>query len=240
MAELLLVNPRRRKRRKTAKASRRRSRIRAKRRKRSVPVQFLKNPRKRRKMRLPAFVRSRRRSRGASRLSVSGIRGLVNSTVRPAVTAAAGAVLLDAAWAYLPIPAQLKAGPVRHVAKGAGAVALTLIAERVVSRSMAHQFGVGAMTVVLHGAIRELLAQFLPQVRLGDMYYDDYPSLNGLSYVNAGQAMDGLGVYMDPSTDMPGTDPSRMVGDTSLSPSCAVGNPMANPLGEYQYASDGF
>jgi hypothetical protein len=98
---------------------------------------------------------------------------------------AGGALVLDVAWGYLPIPLTLKTGVLRHVAKGAGALALGYLANMVTTKSTADQMVRGAMTVVVHGAMREAAQQFMPNV-----------PLDGLGYYSAGMPA-GVGAYVD-------------------------------------------
>lgn len=87
--------------------------------------------------------------------------------VQGAIPAALGAVALDALWANLPLPASIKTGMVGQAAKGVGAVAMALAARRVVSKKTADAMGVGALTVMMHGAIKQLAAQTVPGLNLG-------------------------------------------------------------------------
>lgn len=98
---------------------------------------------------------------------------------------ASGALALDIAWGYLPIPITLKTGMLRHVAKGVGAIALGYLANMVTTRSNAEQMTRGAMTVVIHGAMKEITQQFLPNV-----------PLDGMGYYSAGMPA-GVGAYVN-------------------------------------------
>lgn len=180
MAEILLVNPRRRRRRGARKkvARRRVSAARpARRRRRRNPIgpyakkrrsglgMYVSNPRRRRR---PARKRRSTARRRYKRNPLS-MKGAVNSLVIPALQAGAGAVLLDVAWGFVPIPETIKSGPMRHVAKGLGAIVLGQVVGMVASKRIGNTVALGALTVTAYNAIRELTAQFLPQVPLG--YY---------------------------------------------------------------------
>lgn len=179
--EVLLVNPRRRsgKRRTAAQkaatrkmiaANRRRSggrkrRAPARRKRRSNPVgMYVSNPRRRRRRKLTA--RRTRRRNPARRMT---LRGTMNNLVIPAATAGAGALALDVLWGFVPIPATIKTGPMRHVAKGVGAIALGALVGMVGNKRMGDTMAMGALTVVFHTAFREMTAQYAPQIPLG--YY---------------------------------------------------------------------
>ena len=186
--EILLVNPRRRGRRKgrTAKqraatkrmiaANRRGGRTTKKRRRRRNPIgpyaktglgKYVSNPRRRRRpARKRTTVATRRRRMRNPRMTAKGV---INKWVIPSLQAGAGAVLLDISWGYLPVPAQLKTGPFRHVAKGAGAVLLGWAVGQVAGRRMGDTMALGALTVTAYNAIRETVGQFAPGIPLG--YY---------------------------------------------------------------------
>ena len=97
------------------------------------------------------------------------IRSTIKTLVMPAATAGAGALVLDMLWGYVPIPDQIKSGPMRHVAKGLGAVVLGAIVGKVANRRMGDTMALGALTVTFHAAFRELTAQYAPGLTLG--YY---------------------------------------------------------------------
>lgn len=186
MATLQLIsNPSRRKRRKARKSKRRIRRNPA-----AAPRAIR---RRRRRSRRASPKRSfRRRSRGFSIGGGRGILGAVKSTIKPAGIAAAGAVALDIVWAYLPLPDTLRAGPVRHVAKFAGAIALGMVVEKVLGKETGKLVTMGAATVVLAGVVREAVSMFAPQLRLAGLA-DEYPEL---AYINPAAIENGMGEYM--------------------------------------------
>lgn len=153
MSEILLVNPKSRKKRK----SRRRNPITGRRRSKSRGRRA--NPRRRRMRAL------RRRNPISLKVNKSDLMAAGGG----AITAAIGAVALDALWSNLPIPAQLKAGNLQLLAKGAGAVGLGVLARNVVSRKTADMFTLGALTVIVYQAGRSFVQKAMPQLKLG--YY---------------------------------------------------------------------
>ncbi len=185
MAEILLVNPRRRRGRRTAAqkratrkmiaANRGRKRRRPRRRNPIGPYAkrttrrrrpsglgyYVSNPRRRRR---PVRARSRRRYRRNPTM-----RGMINQLVIPAAQAGGGALLLDVLWGFVPIPAEIKTGPMRHVAKGLGAIVLGNLVGMMGGKRMGDTMALGALTVTFHAAFREMTAQFMPQINLG--YY---------------------------------------------------------------------
>ncbi|NIT36970.1 MAG: hypothetical protein GTN49_10815, partial [candidate division Zixibacteria bacterium] len=97
------------------------------------------------------------------------MRGIINQLVMPAATAGAGALALDVLWGFVPVPTEIKTGPMRHVAKGLGAVVLGQLVGMVANKRTGDTMAMGALTVVFHSAFREMTAQFMPNVPLG--YY---------------------------------------------------------------------
>lgn len=94
---------------------------------------------------------------------------MLNNLIIPAATAGAGAVGLDILWGFVPIPVELKTGAMRHVVKGLGAIMLGMAVGAVVDRRMGDTMALGALTVTMHDAMRELVANNMPGVPLG--YY---------------------------------------------------------------------
>lgn len=203
--EMLLVNPKRRRKAKSQK--RRRSRRRSSGRRRraagyvvgSAPIRRRKlNPRRRR-------GRSRRRSfRRQNPISLRSFApGNLMSQVTGALPGAVGALGLDVALGFLPIPVNWKAGIPGYLTKIVGAVGLGMLAGKLVGGSTAAKMTMGALTVMIHGILRELVATNLPQVPLG-MYLQ--PGLSGLGYAGSG-FNPGMGLYLpDISSEDMGMD----------------------------------
>jgi hypothetical protein len=184
MATLALVNPRRR--RKTAKRRTTKARVRRNPSRRKA-LAIAPAPRKRRRASRPKARRIRRNPIRARKSS-----GDIMSQIKPAFTAGLGALGLDLAWGFLPIPAGLQTGPLRHVAKGAGALALGYVANMVTDKATARQMAVGALTVVMHNMMRELAQQVMPTVNLG--YY------NAGFNAGMGEYTSGMGAYISGDT----------------------------------------
>lgn len=170
MATLAIVNPRRRRRRGRKARARRRRHHRAAR-----IMRVHANPKRRRRRGSRKHLFKRRRRGGGSALSVRGVVGTVKPLVKAAFPAAIGAVSLDVVWAYLPLPAVVQQGYAQYVAKGAGAVALGMIAEKFLGRETGSKFALGAMTVVLYNLTRAVVAQFAPMIPLSGG--SDFPSM---------------------------------------------------------------
>jgi len=89
----------------------------------------------------------------------------------------------------LPLPVNFKAGWMRHISKAVGAIAIGYLGGMFLAKRTADQLGAGAMTVVGYNVVRDLAAQFAPQLPLGE-YLE--PGLGeylepGLGYYGAGQ-----------------------------------------------------
>lgn len=151
------------------------------------------SPRRRRNVYLAAKRRTpRRRSNPGMRRSFANPRArfptfqsIINNQVVPAMVGGAGAVVNDIIVNMLPLPAQFKTGWMRHVSKALGAVAIGMLGGFVLQKRTADQLGAGAMTVVGYNVVRDLTAQFAPQIPLGE-YLGEYLPMGGLDYYGAG------------------------------------------------------
>ena len=123
---------------------------------------YVQNPRRRRRRRRRNPARRVRYRRNQMRMR--GMQTILNQIVLPAATAGAGALALDILWGFIPIPVEMKTGPMRHVAKGIGAIALGSLAGMVTTRRTGDMMALGALTVTFHAAFREMTAQFMPQL----------------------------------------------------------------------------
>ena len=137
------------------------------------------------------------RARRSRRVAAAG--GVVNHILMPAVTAGAGALLLDVAWNNLPLPASVKTGNAQFIAKALGSIVLVTAVHKVTgNRKQAEAMGVGALTVLMHGMGRNMLKRAMPGLALGE-YVDAGGSLdydNPLDFYNtAGQGSNTVPNY---------------------------------------------
>lgn len=189
---VLLINPRRRRRHKN-------SRRRHARRRHANPRHF----RMRRR-------RHRNPRRGFGGLSLSPI-SVVRSTIVPAAIGGVGAVGLDVALAYLPIPDSLKSGLPATLTKLLAAILLGygfgIVTKK---RDMGRLITLGAVTVMGYQFIRDQAKAALPTVKgLGSyMDYVDYTLM---------QDRGGMGAYMAPTAS-----PARLNGLGFISPAPVV------------------
>jgi hypothetical protein len=194
MSQLLLLNPRKRRRKLTAKQrkyfgkrTKRARRVSVKvsrphRSRRRAVITVAANPRRRRSRRRMTINPRRRsyRSNPSPRLSVRGIGGQVQS----AAVGAVGATVVDVAMGYVGpmLPAALVGPNVYPVVKGAAAILIGAAAQMAGLGKWAGRMTEGSLTVTLHGVIRSFL-----------------PAGVALGYVNSGyvprRGMNGMGAY---------------------------------------------
>lgn len=147
MNEILLVNPRKR----ATRRKRRKTTVRRKRRRNPVAA----NPRRRRT--------SRRRRRNPQRFTAAKLQRQLTVATQGAL----GALGLDIALAYIPLPAQMQGPFIGPVIKGFGAVALGMVAGMAGIRAeTANRMVEGALTVQIHGIAKQMVGQFMPAIPL--------------------------------------------------------------------------
>jgi len=119
--------------------------------------------------------------------------GMVDTYLYPALIASSGALAVDIIWSYLPIPDAIKVGPMRHPAKVAIAVGASMLAGNVVNKDTADLMGVGAITVIGHNALRELVGTYVPGLKMDGIGYMSPAVIAGQE--NMGYYPDGMGYY---------------------------------------------
>ena len=208
MASILLVNPRRRKRRKLSAKQRKYF---GKRKRRSVK----RVARRRRRSSVARVHRRRRRSsvarvhrRRRSNPSMRGVLGQLKPTIKAGLIGAAGGLGLDLLLGYIKakLPAQLQSGYGLTATKILGAVGIGMLGNLVL-RGRGGDLARGAMTVVLHDELKALAHSTFPGLQLGE-YVEYAPSVgysnNGLLTGAGGvgeYGLSGVGEYMSDSQD---------------------------------------
>lgn len=212
MPQLMLVNPRSRKK---AKPKRGKKKM-AARRKRRTPAQIratkkliafnrrrkrgAATPKRRRRVAragvpIKPYARSRRKpykrpsARLVRRRKKNNVRGyypnprrrtargmaqrIIRNQLQPAAVQAGGALLLDIGYGYFGsyIPAQFNTGMLRHATKGVIAIGLGWVAQNFMRNETANQLATGALTITMHDAMKEMMANFMPNIPLGDVGY---------------------------------------------------------------------
>lgn len=190
MGQLMLVNPKRRKRRKmTAKQARyfggRRKR------RSTVTASGARNPRRRRRRSSRVTVRARRNptARAVRRLRRTGSAkfggllpgNLVKGIIMPAAMGGAGAIVVDLAWGFAPIPANIKNGPLAPLAKIAGAIVVGAVAGKVLGKDMGAKVTSGYLTVLAYNTFKGVVQKAMPALPLAE--YE-----NAMGYVNPAMA----------------------------------------------------
>lgn len=198
-------NPRRKRKRKSSRRKSRRSRARRT------------NPRR-------GYSRRRFRRRNPRSMSL-GLgdslkpMAIVRNVLMPAGIGGAGAVALDVALAYLPVPDMLKTGVPNILTKLVVALGLGFIAGKVVGRDKGRLITLGAVTVMGAQFIRDQAKNFLPDVKgLGG--YNDYVDYR------LTQDRNGMGAYMASHAGTP-------LGFISPAPVLQNGSGGMNGLGAY-------
>lgn len=201
MSELLLINPRAKRRtmrrnpRKQSALQRqyfgggRKRRVRRMRRNPIANLAPSTAPRRGRVRRYLASRRARRSSGGGGGLSFNRI---VSEMLLPAAIGAGGALALDLAWGNLPIPDSLKTGSMAPVARIGGAVLIGVVAGMVGGKRFGAYAAVGAMTVTIADLAKTWAATSFPSVNLGA-----YVSRRNMGYYGAArQFSPRMGAYV--------------------------------------------
>ncbi len=175
MAELMLVaNPKRRHKKRRARARRRNpSRHRRHRARRSNPARRYHRARARRN---PSHRRrhyARRRSNPVRRyrrrrnpLSLGGLKGMIKPVLMEGLVGAGGALALDAAWGYInpQLPATISSSPyLQFAVKCLAAIGVGFIGNKVL-KGKGRDLAVGGVTVAMHDMLKSTLQSSLPSV----------------------------------------------------------------------------
>jgi len=116
----------------------------------------------------------------------------IKGSLMPSAIGAAGALGLDMALAYVPLPDMMKTDAMKPIVRLAGAVAIGMIAGMVTNRRMGEQVGAGALTVVLYDTLKGFVKTSMPTLNLGEM-----PSDYGqMEYLAPAPSVD-MGEYVD-------------------------------------------
>lgn len=212
-AQLLMVNPRHKRKTKTKTTSRRRRasravnprRRRVSARKRRAVATVTVRARNPRRVGHRKVHRAHRRRHANPRMLGLNMGSLTRALI-PAAVGGAGAVALDVALGYLPAstPDILKTGIGNKALKVAGAIGLGLIAGKVLGKETGKAVGAGALTVVAYGIVREIVQKVAPSVTLSgtdyaDTVYQPSASLIGAYMENGVNSFQSaqMGAYMN-------------------------------------------
>lgn len=183
--ELLLINPRTRKKR-SSKSSKRRAR-------RRNPVRSIRARSRKRHVvrhRNPSRVAKRAYRRRRNPLSLGGMRSGITGKVTGAVMGAGGALLNDMLLTYVPLPLMLKTGPLAILSKAVGAFAVGYLSSFALGKARGAQLAEGALTVLAYQVARPLVGTVLPLA--GD-------DIEGMGYYSPGMILQDS---LSPLTDL--------------------------------------
>lgn len=225
--ELLLINPRRRRRKTAVKRRRRRNPNNARRTiARATTARTGLTRRANPRRRVAQYARKRAARRRVARYqrnpaSRMTMRSVMNNVVIPAAQAGAGALALDVIWGYVPVPFEWKTGNLRHVVKGGGAIVLGMIAQQMLGAQIGRNIALGALTVTFHDAMKDMMAQFAPNVPLGyvgaGFNAGNYGGPATFAYPGGGTTQadaPALGMYVGPQSPGVGPAPARRESET--------------------------
>lgn len=203
-AEILLVNPRRK--RRSAKRSGRRPMTALQRqyfgKRRARVTAVAKNPRPaRRHRRRAARVRRYNRNptmpgsvRNYARRARTAGTSFVKGTLLPSFAGAAGALGLDVALAVLPVPASMKAGPLGVVTRVAGAIGIGYLGKKFMGAKFGENMMAGALTVTIYDQLKQAMTTYVPSIPLSaDSLGWTSP---GVQIGQVGSYLNGLGTYV--------------------------------------------
>ncbi len=192
MSALMLVNPRKRRKGKKRKS---RSRTRT-----VIKYRTRKSPRKR--------IRRRRNPIGAR-----GMTGMIIRSAQNGAVGSLGAIAGTLVGNMLPLPVNLKMGNMGLIIDALIGISTGAIVGNFTNRKVGENMAQGAVTVALHGTMKNMIQTAMPQLNLngyddGLLAYDDlsaYDDDNDLGYAGAGMTSndfdDDMGAYDDADND---------------------------------------
>jgi hypothetical protein len=139
---------------------------------------------------------------------VDSIAGEVKSMLVPAGIGAVGAVGLNVALAYLPIPASLQSGYGQILVSAAGAAGLGIIAGMIAGKRVGTAVGVGGLVVTGVQLLNQVLGPTLGSSVKGLSGLADFSDFRGGPGVGAYMRPAGVGAYMNPAAMLTGPAPA--------------------------------
>lgn len=112
----------------------------------------------------------------------------------PAAIGGGGALAVDVAWAMLPIPPMIKAGPMAPLVKIGGAVVLGTLVSRFANKQFGQAMVAGYLTVTAYDMIKKIVSRAVPALPLSEYPYP-------LGYMQPGQFIPdesgGVSAYLE-------------------------------------------
>jgi hypothetical protein len=136
-------------------------------------------------------------SRTRRRLSEGGMTSFFGNTLLPAGVGAIGALALDMAWPYIPLPAALQTGPFAPMVRIVGAVAIGWGVGLVTGKKFSKQAMAGALTVSIYDIAKGYLqnaSAAAPPADAGTSAYVDQ-NVFDLGYYSAAKRAGRLNAY---------------------------------------------
>jgi hypothetical protein len=159
---------------------------------------------KKRRVSNPRHVARRRSHRRYNpRFNIGGLKALA----MPAVLGAGGALAMDIALGYLPLPVALQTGMPKQGVRIVTALGVGWAASKVLGKAKGHAFMQGALTIIAYDVLKGLIHQYAPTV---PGLAGDYEEV-ALGYINpapllqnagTGAYMNDMGAYLDPVETM--------------------------------------
>lgn len=141
-----------------------------------------------------------RRRRSNPRFSVAGI----TNQLIPAAYGAGGAIALDIAMGYLPLPPMFATGYPKHATRIVGALGIGWVARKFLG-GKGNAVAQGALTVAMYNLIKDVIVQFAPAIKgLGD--YEE------ISIDDTAAQLGRMGAYL------PGATMGAYLPDGSIAP----------------------
>lgn len=194
MAEILLVNPLRRRKAKASKRRRKASPRRARRTRRAVTVSVKANPKRRRRYAKRVGASRRRYRRNPS---FRGVTGQIVPTIKSGFVGALGGLGLDVLSGFVipKLPAAAQVGYGKTAVKVLGAVLVGILGNMAM-RGKGRDLATGAMTIVIHEALKAQVSSAFPTLPMGE-YFSAGPAV-GYGGEIAAPMSTGIGEYFNP------------------------------------------
>jgi hypothetical protein len=139
-------------------------------------------------------------------MGLGSVKNIVTGQLLPAAYGAGGAVVLNLALSYLPLPDAVKTGWPRHGVRLVGALAVGWAARKFVKGSTGNAMAAGALIVVVYDIVKAALAQFAPEIgsRLGE--FEDVSIDDPAGIYDPATLISGTGALLTGPDDNDGVD----------------------------------
>lgn len=204
MGQLMLINPKKRRKTRTAAQKRATAKmVSANRSRRRTKPRLASNPAPvRRRRRTTSVAAVKRRSSRRIRRNPIGFSGITGSLMNAGI-GAVGAIAVDTAFSFLPIPLDFKVGYKGAAAKAALALGVGIFGGKIIGKDTAGKLAAGSLTVIAYDLVKGLMPVTVPTTvgYVGSgMYSGDLPNMG--EYVPGGDfgfdsSNAGMGEYIN-------------------------------------------